>query len=127
MTEASLAGDIHTAINKKRKAADIYPFLEVYISRKEYQIREIEQVVERFEKKRMMEEQAYRTMSTIRRMFAGKKPDHHVAVEYIHYVKKPMETVRALRQEIDSAREILARTQPNDVVALSDQMVKELT
>lgn len=76
-----------------RKAAEVYPFLETYITRKEQQAAEIEQVVERYEKKRMLEEQAYQSMSSLRRMFSGQKPDHHLAVEYIHCVKKPMEQV----------------------------------
>lgn len=110
----------------KRKAAEVYPFLEAYIARKEEQIAEIEQVIERYEKKRMMEERSYQSMSALRRMFTGKKPDHHVAVEYIHYVKKPMEQIRELRLEIEQARFILSSSQPNDLVAVSEELEKEL-
>jgi hypothetical protein len=112
---------------EKRKAAEVYPFLEAYISKREQQISDIMQMVERYEKKRMMEEQAYQTMSPLRRMLSGKKPDHHIAVEYIHYVRKPMEQVKQLRSEIGNARTILEDSDPQDIINLSDEMVNELT
>ena len=109
----------------KRKAAEVYPFLDAYIARKEEQIAEIEQVIERYEKKRLMEERSYQSMSALRRMFAGKKPDHHLAVEYIHYVKKPMEQIRALRAEIEHAKTIRS-SNPADWVDVSDELEKEM-
>lgn len=111
---------------KQRKAADIYPFLEAYIAKKERQIAEIEQVVERYEVRRSMEERAYQAMSTLRRMMSGKKPDHHMAVEYIHYVKRPMEQARKLRLDIEEARAILEESKPTDIITLSNVMEKEL-
>jgi hypothetical protein len=107
---------------KKRRAAEVYPFLEAYIARKEQLIAEIEQVVERYERKRHREERAYQTMSPLRRMLSGKKPDHHLAVEYIHYVKKPMEQVRKLRAEVAQAKAILNGSQPNDEVQVPDDL-----
>jgi Ser/Thr protein kinase RdoA (MazF antagonist) len=111
---------------EQRKAADIYPFLEAYIAKKEHQIAEILQVVDRYEKKRMMEERSYQAMSPLRRMFSGKKPDHHVAVEYIHYVKKPMEQVKQLRSELEAAQAIVNHSKPQDLVNLSEDMEKEM-
>jgi hypothetical protein len=111
---------------EKRKAADVYPFLEVYIAKREHQIAEIMQMVERYEKKRMMEERAYQSMSPLRRMLSGKKPDHHIAVEYIHYVRKPMEQVKHMRIEIETAQAILEESQPQDFINLSDEMAKEM-
>ncbi|UJF34542.1 hypothetical protein [Paenibacillus hexagrammi] len=110
-----------------RKAAEIFPFLEAYIARKEQQASEIEQVVERYERKRMKEERAYQAMSSIRRMFSGKKPDHHLAVEYIHYVKKPMEQVKKLREEIEQARAILNGSKPNDVISVPAEIEQHLS
>ncbi|TMV18568.1 hypothetical protein FE781_03470 [Paenibacillus thermoaerophilus] len=92
-----------------RKPADVYSFLQAYIERKEQKIAELEQIVERYLTKRMAEEQAYRRMSPIRRMFAGKKPDHQFAVEYFLHVKKPLEQIRLLRQEAEAAKELFAR------------------
>jgi hypothetical protein len=111
---------------EKRKAADVFPFLEVYISKRENQIAEIVQIVERYEKKRMMEDKAYQTMSPLRRMLTGKKPDHHIAVEYIHYVRKPMEQVKQMRLEIEKARMILEESQPQDLIKLTDEIANEM-
>jgi hypothetical protein len=100
--------------------------LETYIAKKEQEIADIEQMVERYEKRRAMEERAYQSMSTLRRMISGKKPDHHLAVEYIHYVKKPMEKVRMLRHEIENAREILKASNPSDVIPISEGLAEEI-
>ena len=110
-----------------RRAAEVYPFLEAYIARKEQQVAEIEQVVERYEIKRMKEERAYQSMSSLRRMFTGKKPDHHLAVEYIHYVKKPMEQVKKLRADIEQARMILKESKPNDVISIPEEIEQDLS
>ncbi|MFC5652382.1 hypothetical protein ACFPYJ_25360 [Paenibacillus solisilvae] len=108
------------------KVADVIPFLNTYIARKEQEINEIEQMVERYEKRRLMEERAYQSMSTLRRMLSGKKPDHHLAVEYIHYVKKPMEKVRQLRKEVERARDILNNPIDSDAVNRSYQLSEEM-
>ncbi|WP_230633026.1 hypothetical protein [Paenibacillus athensensis] len=104
----------------------MFPFLEAYIARKEQQAAEIEQVVERYEIKRMKEERAYQSMSPLRRMLTGKKPDHHLAVEYIHYVKKPMEQVKKLRAEIEQARVILNESKLSDVISVPAEIEQEM-
>ncbi|MFF2480702.1 hypothetical protein [Paenibacillus sp. NPDC058071] len=119
---------IHTpyAAAHHRKAADVLPFIDRYISKKEQEIAEIEQMVERYETRRMKEERAYQSMSTLRRLLAGKKPDHHLAVEYIHFVKKPMEKVRELRQEIENVRSIQQSAGLNDIISVSSDLASEL-
>src|SRR4051794_30229044 len=119
MLNAMLTGSAIAVV--QRKAAEVYPFLAVYLARKEEKIVEIEQAIERYEKKRRMEERSYQSMSPLRRMFTGKRPDHHLAVEYIHYVKKPMEQIRQLRMDVENARAILTKSAPSDVVTISDE------
>ncbi|AZN43652.1 hypothetical protein EJC50_11220 [Paenibacillus albus] len=111
---------------RHRKAAEVIPFLNSYIAKREQEIAEIEQMVERYEKRRLQEERAYLSMSTLRRMLSGKKPDHHLAVEYIHYVKRPMEKVRLLRAEVEQARSILATDNASDIIAVTSEMDDEL-
>ena len=110
----------------KRKSAEVYPFLETFIARKQQQINEILQVVERYEKKRSIEDQAYQTMSPLRRFISGRKPDHHLAVEYIHYVKKPLEQVSRLRAEIESAKALLLQSKSQDMVDVPDHLMKQM-
>ncbi|MCA0755490.1 hypothetical protein KP806_10540 [Paenibacillus sp. N4] len=115
-----------SAVAEHRKAAEVYPFIEAYVAKKEQEIAEIEQMVERYEKRRLMEERAYQSMSTLRRMLTGKKPDHHLAVEYIHFVRKPMEKVRMLRQEIEKARSIQNSSAPTDIVSVPFELVSDM-
>ncbi|SEO20405.1 hypothetical protein [Paenibacillus sp. OV219] len=118
--------NIPTSRLRHRKAAEVIPFLNSYIAKREQEITEIEQMVERYEKRRLQEERAYLSMSTLRRMLSGKKPDHHLAVEYIHYVKRPMEKVRALRAEVEQARAILVTNNDSDIIAVTSEMDDEL-
>jgi len=108
-----------------RKAAEVYPFLETYIAKREQLILEIDQVIERYEKRRMKEEQAIQSMSNFRRLFSGKKPDHHLAVEYIHYVKKPKEQIRQLRDEIQAARMIMEQSSSDESFHIPTYMIED--
>jgi hypothetical protein len=100
---------------KSGHGADIHSFLELFIAKRERQIREIELFVSRYEKKLHTEEKARQNFSGIRKLFGGKKPDHHLAVEYIHYVKKPMEQARQLREEIESVKEMMETSNRQEI------------
>jgi acetyl-CoA carboxylase alpha subunit len=102
-------------IGNKKKAAEVHSLLEALITRREREIEEMEQMVDRYERRLRKEEQAYRTFSPLRRMLSGKKPDHHLAVEYIHYIKKPMEKVRLLREENERYRAMLNGSVPAEL------------
>ena len=119
--EKSVVRAISHEHSKASSGADVYSFLELFISKREQQIAEIELVVSRFEKKRHTEERAQQNFGGLRKFFAGKKPDHHMAVEYIHYVKKPMEQVRRLRAEIDAAREMMSTANQKEILAMLDE------
>ncbi|MFC4775641.1 hypothetical protein ACFO9Q_02435 [Paenibacillus sp. GCM10023252] len=119
----SYAGAINHEAHTQLQPAEVYPFIATYIAKKEHEIAEIEQMVERYEKRRMLEERAYQSMSTFRRMLSGKKPDHHLAVEYIHYVKKPMEKVRLLRLDIDNAKAIAAQADEKKIKGMMDELI----
>lgn len=84
----------------RQAAAEVHSLLSTLIEKRREELAEIEQMVQRYERRIQKEEQAYRSMSPLRKMLTGKKPDHHAAVEYIHYVKKPLERARQLREEI---------------------------
>ncbi|WP_168123284.1 hypothetical protein [Paenibacillus sp. HB172176] len=107
-----ISTEISHRVNQKQNA-EVHSLLQNLIEKRKQEIFEIEQMVERYERKVRMEEQAYRKMSALRRMLTGKKPDHHIAVEYIHYVKNPMEKVRLLREELEQYQERLNGFEPN--------------
>lgn len=120
---------IHTGFSRTTlhyKAAEVLPFIDAFVAKKEQEITEIEQMVERYEKRRLLEDRAYQSKSTLKRLLSGKKPDHHLAVEYIHFVKKPMEKVRSLKLEIEHARSIQNRAEANDIVSVSHDLADEM-
>jgi len=110
----ALAAD-QPQVTASRKSADVHSLLEALIAKRMQAIAEIEQMVERYERRLRMEEQSYRSMSPLRRMLTGKRPDHHLAVEYIHYVKKPLEKARELRAEVARYEAMLSGSIPAEV------------
>ncbi|MFD0675206.1 hypothetical protein [Cohnella sp. GCM10027633] len=110
----------HAESRAVRKPADVHSLLQALIAKREQEVADIEQLVERYEVRLRKEEQAYGAMSPLRRMLAGKKPDHHRALEYIHYVKKPMEKVRALRLEIARYEAMLDGSMPAEAALLEE-------
>ncbi|MFC5402792.1 hypothetical protein [Cohnella soli] len=107
-------------IVSRKKTAEVHSLLEALIAKRVQEIAEIEQMVERYERRIRLEEQAYRTMSAFRKMLSGKKPDHHLAVEYIHYVKKPLEKARGLRAEVAKYQQMLNGTLPAELSDLPE-------
>ncbi|RKP54484.1 hypothetical protein D7Z26_11360 [Cohnella endophytica] len=93
----------------------MHSLLAALIAKREQEIAEIEQMVERYERRRSLEEQAYRSMSAFRRMLSGKKPDHHLALEYIHYVKRPLEKARTLRLEVSNYQAMFSGSVPAEI------------
>jgi DNA primase large subunit len=114
-----------TYVNKPTKAAEIFSFLDTYIAKREQMIIDIELIIERYERRRMKEVQAFEAMSNFRRMFTGKKPDHHLAVEYIHYVKKPKEQIRQLKAEIQAATLIVDQTSSGQIIDIPTYILED--
>ena len=64
--------------------------------------------IEQYEKRRAQQQAAYHKMSPIRKLFSGKAPDHHVAVEYMVYVRQPMKEIAKLTDENAVIDQVLA-------------------
>ncbi|HBI04422.1 MAG TPA: hypothetical protein DDY49_10400 [Paenibacillaceae bacterium] len=75
------------------------PFEQMRLKR-EILIKNLYQKIETYEKKRAQETVAYHKMSAFRKLLAAKTPNHHLAVEYLVYVKQPMEEIERLNKEI---------------------------
>lgn len=68
--------------------------------KRELMIKSLQQQIETYEKKRAQQQAAYHRMSAFRKLLAGKTPEHHLAVEYLVYVKQPMEEIEKINREI---------------------------
>lgn len=70
-------------------------------------IAELHGRIERYEKRRAQQQAAYHKMSSLRKLFSGKAPDHHLAVEYMVYVRQPMQEIAQLTGGNNVIEEIL--------------------
>jgi acetyl-CoA carboxylase alpha subunit len=66
------------------------------MERREKKIQELRRKIEQYEKRRSQEQTAYQNMSPWRRWIAGRTPDQHRAVEYMVYIKQPMQEIERL-------------------------------
>lgn len=69
------------------------PLLEDMLQLRENQVRMLVEKVEKYEHKRNAEERVYQSMGPFRRLLAAKRPEHHLAVEYMVYVKRPLQEI----------------------------------
>lgn len=74
--------------------------LEQMRFKREKLIKNLNQKIEIYEKKKVQEQVAYHKMSAFRKLLAARTPDHHLAVEYLVYVKQPLEEIEKLNREI---------------------------
>jgi hypothetical protein len=77
---------------------------------REERIGKLQERIEQYEKRRAQEEAAYRKMPVFRRWISGRTPDHHLAVEYMVYVKRPMQEIEKMMaaiRRIDKIIEII--------------------
>lgn len=75
------------------------PFAQMRLNR-ELLIRNLYQKIDAYEKKKLQEQVAYHKMSAFRKLLAPRTPTHHLAVEYLVYVKEPLEEIDKLNKEI---------------------------
>lgn len=76
------------------------PLLEEMLHLRENQVRGLVEKVEQYENKRNAEERVYQSMGPFRRLLAAKRPEHHLAVEYMVYVKRPLQEINDIQADI---------------------------
>ncbi|BAU27314.1 hypothetical protein DFP93_102443 [Aneurinibacillus soli] len=77
-------------------AKELTDYLHEIKAKRLFYIAELHNRIERYEKRRAQQQAAYHKMSSIRKLFSGKAPDHHLAVEYMVYVRQPMQEIAEL-------------------------------
>ncbi|MEW9667810.1 hypothetical protein [Ammoniphilus sp. 3BR4] len=76
------------------------PLLEEMLHLREKQVRGLVEKVEQYENKRNAEERVYQSMGPFRRLLAAKRPEHHLAVEYMVYVKRPLQEINDIQADM---------------------------
>lgn len=69
-------------------------------SEMEKSIEDIKEKINKFEQKKIAEENMYQSMSPLKRFFTGRSPSHHQAVEYMVQVKERTKRIEAIKNEI---------------------------
>ncbi|HJV46849.1 MAG TPA: hypothetical protein VJ824_14120 [Bacillota bacterium] len=82
--------------------------------------------IEQFEKKRMAEERMYRSLSPLRKLIVGKRPDHHLAVEHMVYVKRPLQEIDELSFQIRLIEQLEKLLNEDQPIQLPPSLANEL-
>ncbi|MFJ8268309.1 hypothetical protein [Peribacillus asahii] len=98
-------------------------------NKKEIDIDLLKYKIHMFEKKKRIEEAYYQSLSTFRKIFTGRPPGHHQAVEYLVNVKERFNEIEMIRQNIITLNSILSllEAEPNKrEIVLSPSLIEEI-
>lgn len=83
--------------------------------------------MKKYELKRAQEQAAYHKMSALQKLFSGKPPVNHLAVEHMVYIKQPMHEIDKINAEISYLRELAAKINEGpDTLTIRPQFTQEL-
>ncbi|MFC3884053.1 hypothetical protein ACFOU2_11360 [Bacillus songklensis] len=98
-------------------------------NKKEQEIEEIKDKISKYEQKKRAEEAWYQSLSPIRKIFAGRPPSHHQAVEYMVYVKDRFKKIEQIKQrmvELDKVINLLQNDLTIKEIALPTAIIEEM-
>ncbi|MFJ8246400.1 hypothetical protein ACIQ4Z_16255 [Peribacillus asahii] len=98
-------------------------------NKKEIDIDVLKYKIHMFEKKKRIEEAYYQSLSTFRKLFTGRPPGHHQAVEYLVNVKERFNEIEMIKQKIRTLNSILSllEAEPNKrEIVLSPSLIEEI-
>ncbi|RUT35577.1 hypothetical protein EJP77_00705 [Paenibacillus zeisoli] len=104
--------------------------IQLLVRKKQDDIDYIKNKIAQYEQKRRKEEAMYQSLSPIRKLFTGRPPSHHTAVEYMVYVKEPFKKIEVIKREIRELARVLKRIEDNpdsDEIMLSTHLINQLT
>jgi acetyl-CoA carboxylase alpha subunit len=115
--------------NIKVPSAELIAMLIRLKTKKEQEIEEIKTKILRYEKERRAEEAFYQSLSSFRKIFTGRPPSHHLAVEYMVHVKKRLKLIDDIKQrtlELDEAIDLVEGNPTMSEIVLSRSIFDEL-
>ncbi|USK60476.1 hypothetical protein [Peribacillus asahii] len=98
-------------------------------NKKEIDIDLLKYKIHMFEKKKRIEEAYYQSLSTFRKIFTGRPPGHHQAVEYLVNVKERFNEIEMIKQNIITLNSILSllEAEPDKrEIVLSPSLIEEI-
>jgi hypothetical protein len=92
----------------------------------EQEMKQMQEKVERYEKQRYREESLNQSLSPFKRLFTVKKPDHHLAVEQMVYLKRPLQEMEKMSRKLQEIARLLQEVKSGTSVLLSFSLYEEL-
>lgn len=108
---------------------ELVRILEDIKSKKEIEIQLIKQKIHKFEMKKRVEEAYYQSLSTFKKIFAGRPPSHHQAVEYLVNVKERFAEIEVIKQKMFILDRIISQVQmesEKEEIILSPIIIEEI-
>ncbi|GGE26502.1 hypothetical protein GCM10011391_01010 [Pullulanibacillus camelliae] len=81
--------------------------LKIIQEQKEQEIVLLKDKIQKYEQKRQTEDALYQSRSPLRKLFSGRPPNHHQAVEYLVHVKDRLNKIKRIKQEITTLQALI--------------------
>lgn len=92
--------ELYNSVAFQMSTDEIVPILEEIKRKKEKEIDLLKFKIHKFEMKQRVEEAYYQSLSPFKKIFAGRPPSHHQAVEYLVNVKNRFTEIEKIKQQI---------------------------
>ncbi|SDM70877.1 hypothetical protein SAMN04488137_1554 [Fictibacillus solisalsi] len=90
--------ELNQNVNMHMSETELLEILHFIRTKKEQEIDKIKSKINKYVQKKNAEETFYQSLSPMRKLFTGRSPSHHQAVEYIAHVKEPLQQIEHLKQ-----------------------------
>ncbi|MDM5199276.1 hypothetical protein QUF79_14745 [Fictibacillus enclensis] len=90
--------ELNQNVNMHMAETELLEILHFIRTKKEQEIDKIKSKINKYVQKKNAEETFYQSLSPMRKLFTGRSPSHHQAVEYIAHVKEPLQQIERLKQ-----------------------------
>ncbi|USK70845.1 hypothetical protein [Peribacillus asahii] len=121
--------ELYNTIVFEVSSDELIRILKEIKNKKEIDIDLLKYKIHMFEKKKRIEEAYYQSLSTFRKIFTGRPPGHHQAVEYLVNVKERFNEIEIIKQNIITLNSILSllEAEPNKrEIVLSPSLIEEI-
>ncbi|WEG12310.1 hypothetical protein PU629_19785 [Pullulanibacillus sp. KACC 23026] len=101
--------------------------LKTVLTKKEESIQSLRDKILKYEQKSRAEDAFYQSLSPLRKLFTGRAPSHHRAVEYMVNVKDRLKKIEDLKRQVTELTELLKHVNtPIDKMTISHSILEEI-
>ncbi|MDM5338415.1 hypothetical protein QUF84_14430 [Fictibacillus enclensis] len=120
--------ELNQNVNMHMAETELLEILHLIRTKKEQEIDKIKSKINKYVQKKNAEETFYQSLSPMRKLFTGRSPSHHQAVEYIAHVKEPLQQIERLKQGLFELNHSIRSLQKehNEEITLSTSIFREV-